>query len=100
MEYIVKDEEGRDLYKIYPYGNGECWCIDEYVEITPRDKSKKPYWDWKFTESYPTNLFWAFKIVLEKMAKKDKKIIKEYKDLKKTLEKHTELILQAIEKGK
>ena len=100
MKYIIKDEDGNNLYKIYPYENGLCWCIDEYAEVTPRDKTKKPYHRWKFTEKYPTTLLRAFEIVQELMLKTDDQFIKDYKELKKTLTKHNKLILEAIEKGK
>ena len=100
MKYVIKNEEGRNLYKIYPYENGLCWCIDEYVQVTPRDKTKEPYWRWRFTEKYPTTLLRAFEIVQELMLKTDDQFIKDYKDLKKTLAKHNKLILEAIKEGK
>lgn len=100
MKYTIKDEKGKNLYRIYPYENGLCWCIDEYTLIKPRDKSKEPYWRWKFTETYPRTFELAVMKVQEWMIVKKKLDTSDLTELKKALTRNTNLIIKAIEGGK
>lgn len=103
MEYIIKDENGENLYRIYPYENELCWCIDRWSKVVPRDTTKEEFWTWKFTDRYPRTIVQAFQTTMEMMTL-DKKnaseeIVENFRELKEIIKKNNDRIVDAIERG-
>lgn len=100
MKIVIQNSEGKNWFRIYPYENGLCWCIDRYTEVIPKDPEKQPYWKWVFTQKYPANMQAAVSMVLKMMEVEDETVVKDLKGMEKALQKHRQLVLKAIEKGK
>lgn len=92
---IIKDDDGKPLYKIEPYPNHLCWQVFEWGMTTKR-KTKEKVEEWKPLECYPTDLYYACVKLREMMTMRGEKIPQGLIETQKTITRCNNRIVKAL----
>lgn len=68
--FVIKDEDGNNVYRLRHYNNWLCYVVDEWGERKNR-KTGEVTWEWKQMELYPRTIDQAMLSINKRMIIRD-----------------------------